>query len=198
MTSKDWFCLALRLFGIWLLLQSVQEFVPWLCYALSAFGSGPGFPDWSYMAIWFLLATGLALVLVFFAPAISVRFYGTASGNETAVQTTRSSESNALKVGIQLLAVYALLLGLQALSGVALGMLSGDIRASLTSVDYGSADYDYMTSLLTCGLNFAFALLLIIWNTRIISFIEKIRYVPERDAYEPAPLDDAGNTTGES
>ncbi len=198
MTSKEWFCLALRLFGVWLLLQSLQEFVPSLFYALSAFGSGQGFPYWSSMAIWFLLRTGLAIVFLLFAPAISSRFYGTELASEPAVQTTPSSESNALKVGIQLLAVYALLLGLQALSGVVLGMLSGVVRISVASIDYGSAEYNYMNSLLTCGLNFGFALLLIIWNTRIISFIERVRYVPERDAYESIPVNEADSTTDES
>ena len=44
--------------------------------------------------------------------------------------------------------------------------------------------------MLSCGFNLTFAAILIMWNDRVITIIEKFRYIAERDAYQPPPLED--------
>lgn len=190
MTSKDWFCIALRLFGIWILIQAVQEFVPYLLYTFSSIGAGQGITYWIFMLVWFLIRSTFALVFIIFAPAIATRLYGKDPPPVEASAASATVAPNALKVGMQLLAVYAIILGVQSLAGVVMGILSGESISLDLAVGYGSGQSEYLRSLLTCGLNFVFAAILIIYNERLVTFIQRIRYVADRDAYEPPSLEE--------
>ena len=183
MTNRDWFCLALRLFGIWLLIHAVEMIVP-LMWAISVKGVGQHFAHVVSMVLWPIGRTAIGLVLLFFAPAIAARFYPSTASTET---MHFDDEAKPLKVGIQLLAVYALLLAIQSGAGVILGLLSGDNYGLAQGTYFNSAERGYFTSLLTFGLNLAFAAILLIWNERIVTLIAKFRYIPERDAYKPPP-----------
>jgi len=184
MTNRDWFCLALRLFGIWLLIHAVETIVPYLLFAISdnLVGQSPTYV--AGMILWPIGRTAIALVLLLFAPAISERFYPSIATTET---THLDNEAKPLKVGIQLLAVYALLLAVQSAAGVILGLLSGVEYGFAPGANFGSTGRSYLTSLLTCGLNLAFATILLMWNERIVTLIAKFRYIPERDAIDPLP-----------
>ncbi len=184
MTNRDWFCLALELFGIWLLIHAVETIVPYLLFAISGNLVGQSPTQVAIMVLWPIGRTAIALVLLLFAPAISERFYPSIATTET---THLDNEAKPLKVGIQLLAVYALLLAVQSAAGVILGLLSGVDYSLAPGATFGSTGRSYIASLLTCGLNLAFAAILLVWNERIVTFIAKFRYVPERDAYEPPP-----------
>jgi len=185
MRNQDWFCLALRLFGIWLLIQAVETFVSYVSFF---FSSGNAFTRQIIVSTvaWSVGRTASGLVLLLFAPAIATRFYP----SRVAAETTRPEVDGTkpLKVGIQLMAVYALLLAVQSGAGVILGLLNGGFGNGAMAMNFRGAGASYLASLLTVGLNLAFAAMLLIWNDRIITFIEKFRYVPERDAYEPPPI----------
>ena len=180
MINRDWFCLALRLFGIWLLIQAIEQFVPLLLYVISGSGPSRGFSYAVTIVFWLVGRSVIGLVLLFFAPAIAARFYPSASSSKS---QRVEDEVNFLKIGMQLLGVYALLLAVQYASRVIVGYLSGD-GFSL------NAGGSYFASLVTFGLNLAFAAILIIWNEQVVTLLAKFRYVPERDAYEPPPLDE--------
>ncbi len=186
MTNRDWFCLALRLFGIWLLIHAVEMIVP-LMWAISVNGIGQHFAHVVSMVLWPIGRTAIGLVLLFFATAIAARFYPSMASTET---THLDDETKPLKVGIQLLAVYALLLAVQSGAGVILGLLSGDNYDLTRGANFIGAKTSYFTSLLTFGLNLAFAVILLVWNERVVTLIAKFRYVPERDAYEPPPVNE--------
>src|SRR4051812_15112512 len=80
MTDRDWFCLALRLFGIWLLIEAVEATVPYLLFAIGANGVGQNTFYVVSMIIWLIMRTAVGLVILLFAPAIAARVYpGTAS-----------------------------------------------------------------------------------------------------------------------
>lgn len=184
MTNRDWFCLALELFGIWLLIQAVETIVPYLLFAISGNPVVQNPTQVATMVLWLIGRTAIALVLLLFAPAISARFYPSMTSTET---THLEDEAKPLKVGIQLLAVYALLLAVQSGAGVILGLLSGVDYGFAPGANFGGTGSRYFASLLTCGLNLAFAAILLMWNERIVTLIAKFRYIPERDAYEPPP-----------
>jgi hypothetical protein len=143
MTDRDWFCLALRLFGIWHLIEAVETIVPYLLFAIGANGVGQNAFYVVSMIIWLIVRTAIGLVLLLFAPAIAARvFPGTAS-----TETTHSDDkARPLKVGIQLLAVYALLLAVQSGAGVILGLLSGDKYALAPGTNFNGAGRGYLWS----------------------------------------------------
>jgi hypothetical protein len=183
MTNRDWLCLGLRLIGIWMLIQAVEGMVPIFIYLFSGFNSFGGISTIVSAIVWLVGRTVFALVLVLFAPAIATRFYPQASPSVTSV--SEINETKALRIGVQLLAVYALLLAVQSGSGTIYGLLVGH-NASTFAYSEGS----YLQSFMTCGLNLAFAAILLIWNERVIMFIAKFRYVAERDAYDPPSVDE--------
>jgi hypothetical protein len=152
MINRDWFCVALRLFGIWLLIEAVESVVPYLLYAISGNVAGRNMSYVVSMFLWLIGRTAIGLVLLFFAQAIAVRFYPSTASTET---THSDDEARPLKVGIQLLAVYALLLAVQSGAGVILGLLSGDSYALALGTNFNGAERGYFASLLTFGLNLA-------------------------------------------
>jgi hypothetical protein len=182
MINRDWFCLALRLFGIWLLIEAVETIVPYLLFAFSGSPIGQNTSWFVTIVLWLLARTAIGLVLLFFAPAIAVRIYPATAPTET---TPTGDEARPLKVGIQLLGVYALLLAVQSVPGFILGLLAGERYAFTPGSTITGAGRGYLASLLTFGLNLAFAALLLMWNERVVTLIAKFRYVPERDAYTP-------------
>lgn len=131
----------------------------------------------AYQLSWLIARTAIGLVLVLFAPAITARFYPSTATKET---THSDDEVKLLKVGIQLLAVYALLLAVQYGAGVIIGLMQIDNYAVLLETEP-----EYLSNLLNFGLNIAFAAILLMWNDRVVTLIAKIRYVPERDADKP-------------
>ncbi len=157
------------------MIQAVEA-IPTLIFAFSANVGGQNFTYSAYMVLWLIGRTAIGLVVLLFAPAIAARFYPTMDSTET---THLDDETKPLKIGIQLLAIYALLLAVQAAARVIPGILSGN------NVESG-----HLTNLLTFGLNLAFAAILLLGKERIVTFIDKVRYVPERDAYEPPPLNE--------
>jgi len=176
MTNRDWLCLALRLFGIWTLIRIVGELSLYFQYFIAgALGAG-SLQGLASIVISLIVRTALALILILFAPAIAARFRSTTPPDKT--DPPEFDETRTLKVGIQLLAVYALLLSVQAAGPLIYGLLTPPM------------DKYHLQSLLTFGLNLAFAGILLMWNDRIITLIEKFRYVPERDAYQPPPLEE--------
>ena len=187
MTNRDWFCVALRLFGIWLLIEAVETIVPYLLFSISGNAVGQNMSMVVAMVLWLIGRSAIGLVLLFFAPAIAVRFYPSTASTEI---THSDDEARPLKVGIQLLAVYALLLAVQSGAGVILGLLSGDRYGLALGTNFNGAERGYLASLLTCGLNLAFAAILLIWNERVVTLIAKFRYIPERDAYRPPPVNE--------
>ena len=64
MTNRDWLCLALRLLGIWILIQAIEGIIPYLFYLFAAFGSVGGFQTIAFTIVWLILRTALAMVLV--------------------------------------------------------------------------------------------------------------------------------------
>lgn len=187
MTNRDWFCLALRLFGIWLLIEAVETIVPYLLFAISGNVRGQNMSWVVTTVLWLIARTAVGLVLLFFAPAIAVRFYPRTTSTE---KTHFDDEARPLKIGIQLLAVYALLLAVQSGAGVIMGLLSGDHYGFALAANFNGAERGYLASLLTFGLNLAFAAVLLIWNERVVTLIAKFRYIPERDAYTPPPVNE--------
>ena len=188
MTNRDWFCLALRVFGLWLLIKSIEDLVPYLFWlVLDPNNAGQVFSYLAFTTIWLIARLMGGLVLLFFAPAIAARFYPS-EGTHTTSHV--EDEAKPLKVGIQLLAVYALLLAVQSVAGVIVGYLSGDTFGGIASGGFGGVRTGYTASLLTFGLNLAFGLALILWNERLVLFLAKMRYVPDRDAYESPPGDE--------
>ncbi len=182
MTNRDWFCLALRLFGIWLLIGAIETIVPSLLFFIGANGLPNNTSYLVSMFLWLIGRTAVGLGLLLFAPAIAARFYPATTSTE-AIESY--DEARPLKIGIQLLAVYALLLAVQAGAGVVFGLLSLDkYTLGMGRISNGGEE-NYLASLLTCGLNLAFAGILLIWNERVVTLIAKIRYIPERDAYKP-------------
>jgi len=181
MTNRDWLCLALRLFGFWLLIQAVEQMTQYLWFYLAGMSI---FQVGVQALIWLILYTLFALILILFAPAIATRFHPL-SKTHSETELSEFNESKALKIGIQLLAVYALLLALQSGAG-----LIGFYVFESSSSGFYYWEENYLKSLLSFGFNLAFAAILIMWNDRVITFIEKFRYVAERDAYEPPPLED--------
>ena len=111
MTNRDWFGLALRLFGIWLLLYSIESIVPSLIMVIfMSPGMGPG-PSYAFvLGFWFIGRTAVALVLVVFAPAIASRFYPEVPSQEPGAP---GSGVKPLRVGLQLLGMCAVLLAIQ-------------------------------------------------------------------------------------
>ena len=188
MTNRDWFGLALRLFGIWLLLYSIESIVPSLIMVIfMSPGMGPG-PSYAFvLGFWFIGRTTVALVLVVFAPAIASRFYPEVPPQEPAAP---GSESKPLRVGLQLLGMCAVLLAIQSVATVILQILSNEKAMFVSGAVSYNPDQPYLKSLINAGLNLAFAAVLLIWNERVVAFIERFRYVPERDAYEPPPLEE--------
>jgi len=182
MTNRDWFCLALRLLGIWLLIQAIENIVPYLLFALGANGVGQNFSYLAGMIFWIIGRTAIG-----FAPAIATRFYPSTQSTESAHV---DDEAKPLKIGIQLLAVYALLLAIQSGASVILGLVSDDTWGRAFSTNFDGSGTGYLTNLLTFGLNIAFAAILLIWNERVVTLIAKFRYIPERDAYQPPPLNE--------
>lgn len=182
MRNGDWFCLAVRLFGIWLLIHSVEEFVPYLVWIVT---EGSGLVAGLWLGAWFVGRTVVGLGLLLFAPAIAARFYPPAAA---APPPSSTDEQKPLKVGVQLLGMYALLLATQSAAGVIASYLQANSFAGIQQTAFFESGTSYMAALLTCGLNVAFALMLIIFNDRIVTFLAKLRYVPERDAYEAPPL----------
>ncbi len=186
MNNRDWFCLALRLLGIWILIQAVETILP---YLFSMIGGGEFYQAFVFTFLWVAARTTIGLVLLLFAPAITARFYPSTESTET--MPLGFDETRLLKVGIQLLAVYALLLGVQSGASVILGFLASVIRVGKSmGPGFSGSGSEYLRSLLNLGLNFAFAAILLMWNDRIAAFIAKFRYIPERDAYEPPPISD--------
>jgi len=186
MIDRDWFCLALRLFGIWLLIHSVETVVLYILSLLPLTGNLGG-QLVSYVAgmmLWIIVRTAIGVALTLFAPAIAARFYPSAA---TQIVAPAEHESKPLKVGLQLLGVYALLLATQSGAGVIIGILSSH-EGPHRGVDFGEGNY--MESLLSFGLNLTFAAILLIWNEHVVALIEKFRYIPERDAYERPPLNE--------
>ena len=185
MNNREWFSLALRLFGIWLFIQAIEEFVPYLLFFISDSGPWPGFTYAAGLVVWFFVRTAVGLVLLLFAPAIAARFYPSTSSDET---QPVEEEASVVKVGIQLLGVYALLLAGQSVSGVVMGYLTGNTFIFNQGLSFNDSASYYLSNLLTFGLNLALAAIFIIWNEQVITLLAKFRYVPERDAYEPPPL----------
>jgi len=191
MMNRDWFCLALRLLGIWMLVQTVEyvvALVPMLF--LGGFESIglKGFSQYLYPFIWLVGRTTLGFGVLLFAPVIATRFYPSKASAEP--EHPELDESRLLRVGIQLLAVYALLLAVQSGAGLILGLLATDGSVAMLGATSSGTEASYLQHLLSCGLNLGFAAILIMWNTRVITLIEKIRYIPERDAYEPPPIEE--------
>ena len=110
MNSHDWFTLAVRILGLYLLISSLEEFIPYLLYLMSDMGSQMGTSFMIGIFIWFIGRTALSLVLVLFAPALASRFYVRSTPENT---SSRIDEEKALAIGLKLLAFYALLLALQ-------------------------------------------------------------------------------------
>jgi len=188
MTNRDWLCLALRLFGIWLLIQAVEELLMYLNF-ISVAGGVDDFPRLTLSFAWLAVRTTFSLILVLFAPAIATRFPLSTSPDE--IRSPEFDETRTLKVGIQLLALYALLLAIQDAGSVIYGLLTlGNQLTTIRFSNLASLDENYTKSFISFGLNLAFAAILLMWNDRVITLIEKFRYVPERDAYEPPPLEE--------
>jgi len=181
MTNRDWLCLALRLLGIWLLVQAAEQMTQYVSYYLAGMFNFQGV---GLAFFWLTLRTLFALILTLFAPAIATRFHPIAK-THSETKLSEFNESRALKIGIQLLAVYALLLAVQSGARV-IGNLFFD--SSVRGFNYW--EENYLKSLLSFGFNLAFAAILILWNDRVITIIENFRYVAERDAYVPPPLED--------
>ena len=139
------------------------------------------------MLFWMFARTTFGLIMLFFAPAISTRFYKTPSEITHDKNAPNVSEQSILRVGIQLFAIYALLLAIQPLGNLGVGYASGvQLQES------------YLQNLLSSGVYLGFALLLIMWNENVVTFLEKIRYSPERDAYAPPPVGDLSPSENES
>jgi hypothetical protein len=182
MTNRDWFCIAIRLLGIWLLIDAVESIVSNVLFVISGL-LGPGDPYVTYvvnMSVWLIARTTIGLVLLFFAPAIAARFYPSTQTTET---THSDAEVRPLKVGLQLLAIYALLLAVQSGAGVILGLFSGNVYDLGLGANVNFSATGYLERLLNCGLNLAFAGVFLMWNERVVTLIEKFRYIPERDSY---------------
>lgn len=187
MTNRDWFCLALRVFGIWALLQGVDLLVPNLMQFINIRGGNA--VHFIPTLLWLTGRTAIGLVLLLFAPAIAIRFYPNPASTET---TCRVDEAKLLKIGIQLLAVYALLLAFQSGATVVGGlwMSDEDFDGVHPRMDFYFSDSAYIASMFSLGLNLAFAAILLMWNEHVVAFIQRNRYVPERDAREPPPNGD--------
>lgn len=191
MTNRDWFCIALRLAGVWLFIDAVESIASYALFfisglsALSPTGSGPYVTYIVYMSVWLIGRTAIGLVLLFFAPAIAARFY---PGTEIAATAPSNVDIRPLKVGLQLLAMYALLLAVQFGAGVILDLFSGNAFNFAFGANANSSATSFVARLLNCGLNLAFAAVLLMWNERVVTLIEKFRYIPERDIYQP-PLE---------
>ena len=181
MVNRDWFCLAVRIFGLWLLISSIEQCVPYLIWALSD-NSGIGYA--LSAALWFVGRLAVGLVLILFAPALAARFY---PQGETAAPAADFDESKPLKVGLQLLGMYALLLAVQAAAVVIASYVDANALTGAMPMSIDPMASGYLGSLLTCGLNLAFAVILITFNEQLVTFLTKLRYVPERDGYEPPP-----------
>jgi len=181
MTNRDWLCLALRLFGLWLLIHAAEQITLYVSYYLAGMFN---FQRVGLTFLWLILRTFFSLILILFAPAIAIRFHPLAK-TDSETELSEFNESKALKIGIQLLAVYALLLAVQSGSRVI-----GNLFFDSSSRGFNYWEENYLKSLLSFGFNLAFAAILIMWNDRVITIIEKFRYVAERDAYEPPPLED--------
>jgi hypothetical protein len=180
--NRDWFCLALRVFGLWWLMLGIENSATHLHVYLSQIAFSPG---WAFLIVWPLLRTASGLLLVLFAPAISCRVYPspTSDGNGA----NHAESGSALKIGIQLLGVYALLLAVQSLGTVLPGLFTSGARGGATELMKLIAS-TYQTELLKCGLNLAFGAILLLGNDRVVTALERLRYVAERDAYTPPPL----------
>lgn len=183
--SRDWFCLILRLFGIWLLIQAVEEVVPYLLFALdSLVGSGMGAAYLAGVLVWWVGRTLFGLALLVFAPAIATRWYPSEKQSQVDLTVTsvaaegphawKPNETKSLRIGMQLLGVYALLLAVQSVSLVVAGYLSGGgfntFRATGLGIDSGPTQ-----AIVNVGLHLAFAAILILRNDQLLILLEKFR-----------------------
>jgi len=183
MTNRDWLCLGLRLLGIWMLVQAVEGIIPYLLYIFIQDSRAGGIQMIAYSIVLLTCRTTLAMILVLFAPAIAARFYRSVDRIETT--DVEINEVKALRIGVQLLAVCALLLAIQSGAKVLYRLL-----ASGNFLEFNYLEETYLQSLMNCGLNLTFAAILLMWNEQVITLIAKWRYVPERDAYEPPPIEE--------
>jgi hypothetical protein len=194
MTNRDWFTLALRVFGIWLLIGGIEAITTLAVMLISELaGSSPlGVDEFFtfytiYSALWNVLRTTIGLLVLFFAPAIAARFYPGTSAAETNARAAAGpppEEFKPLRVGLQLLGVYALLLAVQSGSAFVVSFLSGGSSSFILGSDV-NLQGNYLADLLRFGLQLAFAAILLIWNDRVVFLIEKFRYIPERDGKSP-------------
>lgn len=180
MNSREWFCLALRVLGVWQLMSSIEH-AAWATYSLTSQG-----PVLAAMTLWALggaasLTAGMLVLL--FAPAIAERFYP-AAADEPEVDPVAIVD--AFMVGSRVLGVYALLLAMQGLGGVLAGFALQFLRFGFPG---GIATSDAY-SLARGVMMLAFAYVLLFGHERAFAFLSRLRYVAERDAYQPPSVEE--------
>lgn len=179
MPARDWFTLALRVLGIWLLIQTVQHVVP-LAYLLSEYGPfrtgflgmGGAFGafDWSYIIFYaaqVTVHTGFGLGLLMYGPLIARRFY---PADESTAAAPGASADDLYRIGCRLLGIYSFLLAVPPVARMAGGGVDPD-------------------EVVRGGLYLAMAALLLLGAKRIGAILSRIRYDPQRDAYQPPPAE---------
>lgn len=180
MTNRDWFCVALRVLGVWQLLQTVQQ----IAWSPALLGAGVYGGYGLVILIGATTTTALGVGLLLFAPAIAERFYPLASGQPTG---DMEGQGSALRIGMQVLGVVALLRAIPAFGGVLTGLFyRGGFMGGLRTI----RDGDISSQLLSFGFHLVFAVVLLAGPNQIIAWLSRLRYVAERDTYEPPPIEE--------
>ncbi|MEM9352417.1 MAG: hypothetical protein AAGA92_05340 [Planctomycetota bacterium] len=194
MTNRDWFTLALRILGVWLLVQCL-EIIPQVFFFSLVNSMGQATTYTLITLCWLAVRTALGLFLLFFASSIALRFYPKGADSPQ-VGSASGTETKPLRIGLQLLGVYALLLAAQSGGKVIEGVWSGVPITWDAKTGTISGGATYLNSLINLGLSLGIATVLLIWNEGVVSLIERFRYVPERDAYVPPALEEQEDGAG--
>lgn len=182
MTSRDWFCLALRVLGVWQLASAVP-YVAMVASSLSSSGTLDG-SDILRFLYWGGAVTAVGLFLLLFSPAIATRLYPKEGG--LGQPSPPDLPERLLEVGLRLLGVYLLV---QAVHQLTTSIVSAVMTAQYSGVSWHEQLFSLaLSDLVASGIYAALGSVVLLGPKRIIAALDRLRYDAERDAYVPPPI----------
>ncbi|TWT66278.1 hypothetical protein Pla123a_46720 [Posidoniimonas polymericola] len=181
MNSREWFCLALRVMGVW----QLSSVVPYLAMLVASLASGGNTPfEFFIVLLWVVVYTGLGLFLLLFAPAIAARFYpGSAAESRP---TAQDLPDRMLELGLRLLGAYLLVLAVHTLLTYVANAIAVAAYSNVSWRQQLAASGP--RELISTAVYVTLGLVVLAGPKRIIAGLDRLRYNAERDAYTPPPI----------
>lgn len=184
MNSREWFCLALRVLGVWQLVEGLSYLPGDLSSYLQTGPLGSESAGLSVMT-WSLTKLAIGLFLVLGAPFCAAVCYPKQPPGDS--EAARVLPAQFLRVGLRLLGAWLVVRGGHTLL---VSLAKSGLDAYYTHSPWNEAwPVNYLGDITSTCIDVGLGIAIFVGPQHIVAVLDRLRYSAERDAYTPPPLE---------